>query len=147
MSVPSEHAPNISRLSGEVVASYLQDNAVASHTAFDRVAIARVFEKYQLAQPECAWLDTARVARRAWPEFSQRGYGLGNVADTLGIDFRHHDAQEDARAAGEILVCAIQATGISLSAWFDRVKKPISLASWSVRNHCKRRQPGRRAVR
>lgn len=113
----------------EVVTRHLRGNAVASYTAFDRVAIARVFEKYQLTQPECVWLDTARVVRRAWPEFSHRGYGLENVADALGIDFCHHDAQEDARVAGEVLVCAIQTTGISLPAWFDRVKKPITLAS------------------
>ena len=122
------HAPKFSDI-GEVVAKYLRGNVVASHTAFDRVAVARAFEKYRLKQPECVWLDTARVARRAWPEFSQRGYGLGNVAQTLGIDFRHHNAQEDARAAGEILVRAIQATGISLSDWIDRVKKPINPAA------------------
>ncbi len=122
------HAPKFPDIC-EVVTRHLQSNVVASHTAFDRVAIARVFGKYQLKQPECVWLDTARVARRAWPEFSERGYGLGNVAETLGIDFQHHNAQEDARAAGEILVRAIQATGIGLSAWLDRVKKPINLAT------------------
>jgi DNA polymerase III subunit epsilon len=113
----------------ETVVKHLQGNVIASHTAFDRVAITRVFDKYQLAQPECTWLDTARVARRAWPEFSQRGYGLANVAGALDINFQHHNAQEDARAAGEILVRAIHVTGISLSAWFDRVKKPIDLSS------------------
>ena len=118
------HAPKLSGIS-DVVTSHLRGTIVASHTAFDRVAIARVFEKYQLRQPECEWLDTARVVRRAWPEFSQRGYGLENVARALGIAFQHHDAQEDARAAGEILVRAIQTTGIDLSGWFDRVKKPI----------------------
>jgi len=123
-----KHAPKFPEVCENVV-KHLQDNIVASHTAFDRLAMARVFEKYYLQKPDCQWLDTARVARRAWPEFSQRGYGLGNVADRLGIDFRHHDAQEDARAAGEILVRAIQVTGINLTAWFDRVKKPIILGT------------------
>ena len=112
----------------EIVSGYYQGKVVACHTAFDRVAIARVFEKYQLSHPPCEWLDTARVVRRTWPEFSRSGYGLANVAETLGINFRHHDAQEDARAAGEILLRAIQVTGISLTAWLDRVKRPISLA-------------------
>ncbi len=113
----------------ENLAKYLRGNVVACHTAFDRVAIAKVTAKYRLSQPDCQWIDTARVARRAWPEFSQRGYGLGNVAEKLGIDFRHHDAQEDARAAGEVLVRAIQATGIDLLTWFDRVKRPLDLGT------------------
>ncbi|HNS00841.1 MAG TPA: exonuclease domain-containing protein [Anaerolineae bacterium] len=99
----------------------------------NRVAIAKVTAKHRLSQPDCQWIDTARVARRAWPEFSQRGYGLRNVAEKLGIDFQHHDAQEDARAAGEILIRAIQATGIDLLTWFDRVKMPLDSGAASGR--------------
>jgi DNA polymerase-3 subunit epsilon len=57
-----------------------------------------------------------------------RGFGLGNVADKLGIKFAHHDAEEDARAAGEILVQAIQKTGITVTEWLDRVNRPINPA-------------------
>jgi DNA polymerase-3 subunit epsilon len=109
-----------------VVKENLAGNVVASHTSFDRVAMARVIEKYELDQVECAWLDTAKVVRRAWPEISQRGYGLGKVASKLGIKFAHHDAEEDARAAGEILVRAIQKTGMTVNEWLDRVNRPIN---------------------
>jgi DNA polymerase-3 subunit epsilon len=90
-----------------------------------------VVEKYGLEQIECIWLDTARVVRRAWPEFSQRGYGLGNVAGKLGIEFVHHNAQEDARAAGEILLHAIKVTGLTVQDWLARVKRPINLGQLS----------------
>jgi len=113
-------APKFSEVC-EVVARHLQTNVVASHSAFDRVAVVRVHEKYRLKQPNWRWLDTTRVVRRAWPEFAQQGQGLKNVAESLRIDFQHHDAQEDARVAGEILVRAIQVTGIGLSAWLDLV--------------------------
>ena len=46
--------------------------------------------------------------------FSQVGYGLSNVAERLGVDFQHHDALEDARAAGEILLRAIAETGLNV---------------------------------
>jgi DNA polymerase-3 subunit epsilon len=115
----------------DLIAARLVGNIVASHTSFDRVAIARVVEKYGLKQIECNWLDTARVVRRAWPEFSQRGYGLGNVAGKLGIEFLHHNAQEDARAAGEILVQAIKVTGLTVQDWLARVKRPIGLGQSS----------------
>jgi DNA polymerase-3 subunit epsilon len=118
-------APTFPRIYGSVRKA-LADAVVASHTPFDRVAVARVIEKYDLEQFECAWLDTARVARRAWPELSQRGYGLANVAKKLSISFVAHNAEEDARAAGEILVYAMKETGMGTSEWLDRVRKPIT---------------------
>lgn len=110
----------------ETVRKWLAGAMVASHTPFDRIAVARVVEKYGLEQVACTWLDTARVVRRAWPEFSQRGYGLANIASQLGIAFSHHNAQEDARAAGEILACAVRETGITVSEWLARVREPIN---------------------
>lgn len=114
------------------VRKLLADAVVASHTPFDRVAVARVMAKYDLETFECVWLDTARVARRAWPELSQRGYGLANVARKLGISFVAHNAEEDARAAGEILAYAMKETGVAIGEWLDRVRKPISPSGASL---------------
>ena len=105
---------------------------VATHTPFDRVALQRASERYGLPEFNCTWLDTARVVRRTWSEFSRRGYGLANVAERLRIRFAHHNAQEDARAAGEILVCAMQETGMTVKEWLDRVRKPIDLSRFSA---------------
>ncbi|MFH2101900.1 MAG: BRCT domain-containing protein [Chloroflexota bacterium] len=80
----------------------------------------------EYAKPiECIWLDTARVSRRAWTQFAYQGYGLASIAGELGIKFRHHDALEDARAAGEILVRAVRDTGINVQDWLARVNQPI----------------------
>ena len=38
----------------------------------------------------------------------------------LGISFRHHDAMEDARAAGEIVLHACRHTGLSIDDWVAR---------------------------
>lgn len=103
----------------------IEKQLVACHTHFDRVALSSVMEKYQLPQINCTWLDTARVVRRAWERFSHAGYGLKNVANELGIEFNHHVAGEDARAAGEILLRAITETGISLQDWLVRINKGI----------------------
>jgi DNA polymerase III subunit epsilon len=116
----------------ESVRERLANAVVAAHTPFDRIALARAVEKYDLDQVECSWLDTACVARRAWPELSQRGYGLANVAKRLGVSFVAHNAEEDARAAGEILVCAIRETGMGTSEWLDRVRKPINASATSI---------------
>lgn len=122
-----KRAPTFPRIYGSV-RKWLAGSVVASHTPFDRVAVARVVEKYGLEEVACAWLDTAKVARRTRPQFSQRGYGLANVARQLGISFVAHNAEEDARAAGELLVHAMKETGMAISEWQDRVRKPINLS-------------------
>lgn len=52
-------------------------------------------------------------------------YGLGNLAKMLGIEFKHHDALEDAKAAGRILCLAVEQSGLDLAAWQERIKQPI----------------------
>mgnify|MGYP002630023909 FL=1 len=104
----------------------LTDTVVVHHTHFDKCAIGRVFQKYDLEPPMVRWVDSARVVRRTWSQFSQRGYGLAPVTEHLGIKFQHHDAAEDARAAGEILLHAVRETGMSLDEWMVRVGKPIA---------------------
>lgn len=98
----------------------------AIHTAFDRSAIHRASAKYQLSPPQCYWLNTASVARRAWPEVASKGYGLSALSIKFGIEFTHHNAVEDARAAGLILIRAMTDAGLDLEAWIDRVKRPIN---------------------
>jgi len=111
----------------EQLAPWLKNSIVASHTAFDRAALTRACAKNGVQPHESRWLDTARVVRRAWPEFSQKGYGLANVTKHFGIEFQHHNAKEDARAAGEILLRAVIATGLSVEQWLERAAQPIRL--------------------
>jgi DNA polymerase-3 subunit epsilon len=99
---------------------------VACHTHFDRVALAQACGKNRLETLTCNWLDTSQVARRAWAQFAQAGYGLANVAAHLGIEFQHHDALEDARTAGLILLRAIAETGFDVEQWIERCRRGIS---------------------
>lgn len=104
----------------------LQHHLVVSHTSFDRTALSQAIAKHNLPGISCHWLDSARVVRRAWPQWSRKGYGLTNVCGELGIFFTAHDAIEDARAAGEVLLRAIKITGIGIDAWMTRVHQPIN---------------------
>ena len=99
---------------------------VVSHTAFDRVAISRAMDRYGLLQPSIRWLDSARVARRAWSDrYGSSGYGLQNIACDLGIQYRAHNALEDARAAAEVVLHACAASGLSIAEWLTRIERPI----------------------
>lgn len=104
----------------------LSDQVVVSHTAFDKTALSQAIAKHNLTNISCQWLDSARVVRRAWTQWSHRGYGLTNVCNELGITFIAHDAVEDARAAGEVLLQAIKTTGIGLGVWLTRSHERIS---------------------
>lgn len=114
---PDVHDELHNRLSGCVV---------VSHTAFDRTAIWRAVDRHCLPQPSIRWLDSARVARRAWPnKYARRGYGLQNIASDLGIRYRPHDALEDARAAAEVVLHACAACGLNVEEWSARIDGPI----------------------
>ncbi|CAJ0866565.1 DNA polymerase III subunit epsilon [freshwater sediment metagenome] len=108
-----------------LISNALHQRVIAHHTPFDRVAFKRAAAKYSLPQPELTWLDTAAVARRAWERFADRGYGLENLAREFGIEFSHHVAAEDARAAGLILVRAMQENGLSLDECITRARQPL----------------------
>lgn len=106
--------------------SIAQDKVIVSHTHFDRVAIHRAAERYGLELPDWQWLDTALVARRAWSDCAQRGYGLRDLSVRIGFEFEHHNALEDAKAAAKILVAAMLHSGLDLEGWLRRAKQPLS---------------------
>ena len=99
----------------------IEGTPLASHSLFDRQALEKAASKYGLTMPEIRWLDTGRVARTAWPDrYDESGWGLKKIAADLGIEFLHHDAAEDARAAAEILLRACQHTGLDVDDWLEQ---------------------------
>ena len=124
-----ENSPTLPEVSAQL-REQLQGTTLISHTAFDRVALNRALDKYGLQSIDVAWLDSARIVRRAWPDiYGQRGWGLKNVAKDFSISFKHHDALEDARAAAEIVLRACIYTGKSIEEWQERTKLPIRPSS------------------
>ncbi|MDR1659896.1 MAG: 3'-5' exoribonuclease [Desulfovibrio sp.] len=100
----------------------LKGNIVVCHSPFDRLAMNRACNKYGLAQISCSWLDSTCVVRRTWRQFARSGYSLGNVCEFLGHKFRHHNALEDAKAAGHIVLEACRKEGIQVQDWLARIK-------------------------
>jgi len=110
--LPELAIPLLDRLHGTVV---------VSHTHFDRVSLQQAFTVHELELPTLTWLDSARVARRAWEQCRYRGYGLADVCSIINYDFVHHDALEDAKAAGQVLLAAQEVTGLSVEDWLVHV--------------------------
>ena len=89
----------------------IENNIIVHHQPFDKSAFDQVCVKYSIEPPLCYWVDNARIVRRIWPERSQKGYGLKDIANMLDITFNHHDALEDARTAGLIFLEACKIKG------------------------------------
>ena len=109
------------------IAPSLADVVVVHHSPFDKTAMRRAAAKYGVEELPCVWLDTLRVARRAWHHLAEdgNGYGLARLAQEFQIEFNHHDAAEDARAAGLLLHHAMSSSGLGLVEWIDRVEQPV----------------------
>ena len=106
--------------------SLMANTVTVCHTHFDRIAIARAFAKYKLQPLLTSWLDSARVVRRTWQDLAWSGYGLSNVCKRIGYEFKHHDALEDAKAAGYVLLAAFQESQKTLDDWTLQVTLPIN---------------------
>ena len=128
-----KNAPAFPDIAGELMRR-LTRSVTVSHMSFDRVALSQAHAKYEIPFLDCRWLDTARVCRRAWSQFARKGYGLNPVAEWCGVRFQHHQAAEDARAAGLILLKAMQETGLSVEDWISRCECPIDPSNKTYQN-------------
>jgi DNA polymerase-3 subunit epsilon len=111
----------------DTLREYLSQTVCVCHTHFDRVALHRGFQRYELAPIPTSWLDSAWVVRRTWKDLAWSGYGLANVCEKIGYGFKHHDALEDAKAAGYVLLAAFKESQQGLEEWQRRVALPIDL--------------------
>ena len=134
-------SPNWAQILGSV-SDRLCRNIAVCHTPFDRIAVSRACEKYELDPLDCSWLDSARVVRRTWHEFARSGYGLSSVAKHFGIEYAAHDALEDARCAGLILLRAVAETGLSPEQWMVRATQPIDTDHHGNPSHHREGFPG-----
>lgn len=97
------------------IAPLLGQHLIFQHSGFDRRAIYRSCEAHGIGEPEWRWADSVQVARRAWPEFKGNGgHGLAHLKRALDLEFTHHDAGEDAKAAAMVVLAAEQKTGSDL---------------------------------
>ena len=98
-----------------IVDGHLTGRTTVAHSYFDKSALAGACRVHDRSIIATTWLDSVRVAKRSWPELAS--HKLNVVAKHLGIPLKHHDALSDARAAGMIVVRAIEHTGVSLAEW------------------------------
>jgi DNA polymerase III subunit epsilon len=108
---------------------------VAHNVGFDAAVLQGTCQLYDIAVPQFDLQCTRLIAKRAWP--GQSGYGLAAIAERLSIQFRHHNALEDARACAQIAIAAAEKSkaenledleeklGLTRGRiWVDQVRQP-----------------------
>ncbi len=84
---------------------------VAHNAAFDMSVLRASLDGCGRSYPETDYFCTLVIARLAWAD--NPTYSLGYIAGVLGIEFKHHNAQEDAIACARIAISACQRLGVS----------------------------------
>ena len=108
---------------------------IAHNVGFDAAVLQGTCQLYDIAVPQFDLQCTRLIAKRAWP--GQSGYGLAAISERLSIQFRHHNALEDARACAQIaMAAATQANANDLESleeklgltrgriWVDQIRQP-----------------------
>lgn len=99
------------------------------HSNFDKQAMNAACGFCGIDIPDLRWSDSVQIARRAWPELKGNGgHGLANLKHTLNLEFHHHDAGEDARAAALVVLHA----ELHLRLPFEELIKPAARKSYSA---------------
>lgn len=82
---------------------------VAHNASFDMSVLRQLLDCYNLDYPNIEFICTCNVARKTWDK--QINYTLKNIGNNLGYIFNHHDAHDDARICGKILLDACRYHG------------------------------------
>lgn len=97
----------------EKIEHLIGDRIVVAHNSrFDRKAMEQEAKRWKTHVLDILWLDTLNVSRRTWPDLPN--HRLTTVCDHIGYNFEQHDALEDAKAAGHVLLEAMKETGKDL---------------------------------
>ncbi len=106
----------------ETLLPLLARHHLIQHSNFDKHAINAAHRFSGLEPPALRWSDSVRIARRAWPELKGNGgHGLANLKQVLNLQFHHHDAGEDARAAAMVVLHAEE----HLAMAFNEIALPV----------------------
>ncbi len=105
--VDVRHAPEFSHIADEFLTRLTSADIVVAHNArFDMEVLRQTLDHFQLPRPAFRYLCTCTLASRVWPELPN--HRLNTVAAHIGHEFRHHHAQDDAVAAGEVMLAMMK---------------------------------------
>ncbi|WP_019241101.1 MULTISPECIES: 3'-5' exonuclease [Bacillus] len=89
--------------------SLLENHLVIAHNAaFDMSCLRYVLDEYNAPYPNISYNCTLNISKAIWPGLPS--YKLNDLSKKLGYRFDHHNALDDAKACGNILIHALNHT-------------------------------------
>lgn len=106
-----EDEPTLPGLWNSLVELFGGETLVAHSAGFDVGALRSSAHRYDLELPDIEVYCSVEIAKRVWP--SLPSYRLAYLGQILGIEFKHHDAGDDARACAMVVLAAEQQLGVA----------------------------------
>ena len=103
----------------------IENCVVTAHNAeFDMNVLKQTLDHYGLEEPNIRSLCTLKLSQVAFPQLDD--YRLADVTKYLGLEFRHHSCDEDARVCAEIAIQAIPRVSLKKLDLDDADLTPVS---------------------
>jgi DNA polymerase III subunit epsilon len=100
-------APEFSVIAPEMLARLTgADLVIAHNAAFDIEHLRATLDHFGLPRQDFDYICTCQLARRVWTDLPS--HGLKALTAHIGHQFNHHHAQDDAEAAGRVLLAMMQ---------------------------------------
>jgi len=99
-----EDAPQFDALWPEMERAIGGRTLVAHNAAFDMGVLRATLAHYDVWCEKMEFVCSVALARKCWPELPR--HSLDALAREFGIEFRHHNAEEDAVAAAKVVLRA-----------------------------------------
>ncbi len=104
------NVPEFPTVANELLPLLTDTDFVIAHNAqFDIRMLTGTLNHFGIPRPSFRSICTCKTARRAWPDLPS--HSLDAVARHIGHTFRHHNALDDAEAAGRVLTAIIKERG------------------------------------
>lgn len=100
-----ENAPTFDQLWYDLMDLFEDQLVIAHNSEFDMNVLKQCLDHHCFLAPSMRSLCTMKLSQVAYPD--QDDFRLADLAQRLGLPFRHHDCAEDARIAAHIAVDAI----------------------------------------
>lgn len=101
-----EGSPEFPAVMNEFSSEFARSIVIAHNASFDMSVWRASLDTYGLPYPKLEYLCTLQMARKVWPNLPS--HRLSDLANNLGIKFRHHNAGEDAAVCGQVALAVVK---------------------------------------